>query len=141
MSTTKSRGINAAIVACAFITILYLAFQPYPNILYVLSNTSEVASSASSKQSSIHSGCNSLASENHPNSRFFILFSLLPLATAQTSYSIEVGTFGDDASRGNMGVSVEIRTHVPSLRPKTNQTRSGLGVICKAAPSFSSATK
>jgi ribosomal protein L40E len=46
---------------------------------------------------------------------FFLLFSILPAAMAQTSYSIEVGAFGDDASRGNMGVSVEIRTHVPSL--------------------------
>ena len=46
---------------------------------------------------------------------FCILFSILPFATAQKSYSIEVGTFGDDASRGNFGVSVEIHTHVFSL--------------------------
>jgi hypothetical protein len=46
---------------------------------------------------------------------FFILFSTLPFATAQNSYSIQIGTHGDDASRGNLGVSVEIRTHVNPL--------------------------
>ncbi len=43
----------------------------------------------------------------------FLLF--LPDATAQAAYSIQVGAFADSASRGNMGVGVEIRTHVFTL--------------------------
>lgn len=43
----------------------------------------------------------------------FLLF--LPDATAQAAYSIQVGAFADGASRGNMGVGVEIRTHVSTL--------------------------
>jgi hypothetical protein len=41
LSVTKSVGIKAAISACLIITVLYLVLQPYLDILYVLSNTSE----------------------------------------------------------------------------------------------------
>lgn len=34
---------------------------------------------------------------------------------AQTLYSIQVGAWGDDASRGNMGAGVEIQTNVATL--------------------------
>jgi PKD repeat protein len=36
-------------------------------------------------------------------------------ARPQTTYSIQVGVWGDEASRGNMGVGAEIRTHLAPL--------------------------
>ena len=41
---------------------------------------------------------------------FFALLAVLQPAGAQTVYNIQVGAWGDDSSRGNMGVGAEIRT-------------------------------
>jgi hypothetical protein len=41
LSIAKGSGIKAAILACVIITVLYLVLQPYLDILYVISNTSE----------------------------------------------------------------------------------------------------
>jgi len=46
-----------------------------------------------------------------------ILTTSRTAATAQTQKSVQVGVWGDDASRGNLGVRVEIRTHSYEAHP------------------------
>ena len=41
-----------------------------------------------------------------------ILLIFIPTARASFSYSLQVGAYGDPSSQGNLGVQVEIRTHI-----------------------------
>jgi len=50
-------------------------------------------------------------------------FTMPRTVTAQTQYGIQVGAWGDGASKGNMGVGAEIRT---SLTPPTGQALAAL---------------
>lgn len=44
-----------------------------------------------------------------------VTFAMPRPATAQNPYDIQVGVWGDDASKGNMGVGAEIRTSITPL--------------------------
>ena len=46
---------------------------------------------------------------------FLVWATTAPVARAQDTYALQVGAWGDDASRGNSGIAANIRTHVYSV--------------------------